>query len=145
MDTVSWPQPKPWQSEFQQGNGRDDCTPRSHLARWCKRTLGPPHCAVCGGIHPPYILHIALRVTKNQSKSILWKILLEEKEFSKSDEFLFSASFIGALLEIKQRRQFSGDVCSVLESWMSVKWIGFGIHEVKHSRSPLKSLATEGR
>lgn len=42
---------------------------------WMAGTLGIPGCAVWGGVYPPCILHIA---NKNQSKSLLWKILPEE-------------------------------------------------------------------
>lgn len=89
-----------------------------HSAGWCKRIPGVPGCAVSGGIHPLYIHCIDPRVKKKKSKQIT---SVKNPILRKSDELLFSASFIGALLDIKQRRQFSWNVCSVLESWMPVK------------------------
>lgn len=68
--------------------------------------------------YPPPTFTVLTQEWKKKSKQIT---SVKNPILRKSDELLFSASFIGTLLDIKQRRQFSWNVCSVLESWMPVK------------------------
>lgn len=78
LDTALAPA-KSRQGEFQQCNEEMIALPG---AFWMGGTLGIPGCAVSGGIYTPCIVHIAPRVNENQSKSLLWKILLVETGLS---------------------------------------------------------------